>query len=128
YQRLSLSKINVISVNNTIAEIKCNYVDGRMSQKIDVDNVSYHNKSLADNTPETVSGEVGGFVYYPEQVNGYKTRDNPSDSFEDHFSQARLFWNSLTSVEQKDAIESFSFHLGKVKSKSVRQQNAEMWA
>lgn len=128
YHRLGSSNINEIPVNKPIAETNFNHRDGRMRQKIDVDNVAYHNNSLADNTPETVPGEDGGFVDYPEQVEGYKTRDNPSNSFEDHFSQARLFWNSLTSTEQRDAIESFSFHLGKVESKSVRQQNAEMWA
>src|SRR5699024_4396095 len=61
YHRLGSSNINEIPVNKPIAETNFNHRDGRMRQKIDVDNVSYHNNSLADNTPQTVSGEDGGF-------------------------------------------------------------------
>ncbi|MFD1417111.1 catalase-related domain-containing protein [Oceanobacillus jeddahense] len=50
-----------------------------------------------------------------------------SESFDDHFSQARLFWNSLSTFEKQDFVKTFSYHLGKVKSESVRQQNANIW-
>ncbi|WP_040982462.1 catalase-related domain-containing protein [Oceanobacillus jeddahense] len=50
-----------------------------------------------------------------------------SELFDDHFSQARLFWSSLSTFEKQDFVKTFSYHLGKVKSESVRQQNANMW-
>lgn len=128
YHRLGSSNINEIPVNKPIAETNFNYRDGYMRQRIDVDSVNYHNNSLADNTPQTASPQEGGYEDYPEKVEGYKTRDIPSDSFTDHFSQARMFWNSMSTVEKQDIIQTFSFHLGSVKNKSVRQQNVEMWA
>src|SRR5699024_3774386 len=70
---------------------------------------------------------ASGTSEYPEQVEGHITRKLPSDLFDDHFSQARLFWNSLSEVERQDLIKSFSFHLGKVESLSVRQQNIKMF-
>ena len=51
-----------------------------------------------------------------------------SESFKDHFSQATLFWNSMSPPEKKHIIDAFSFELGKVKSMSVKQQVVDMFA
>lgn len=90
--------------------------------------VNYHNNSLAGNTPSEASWEEGGYVHYPQKVDGHVTREVPSDSFKDFFSQARFFWNSLSPVEKQDLVDTFIFHLGSVESEFVRQQNIEMWA
>lgn len=117
-----------LPVNRPIVEKNFNLREGRMRYRIDVDLVHFHNNSLAGNTPSEASFDEGGYVNYPKDVEGYATREVPSDSFYDFFSQPRLFWNSLSDVEKKDLIDSFSYHLGKVNSPSVRQQNVEMWA
>src|SRR5690625_7003240 len=79
-----------------------------MMHRNDVDRVDYHNNSLANNTPATSSPEEGGYAHYPEKVEGHITRDE-SDLFKDYFSQARLFWNSMTPVEKQHIVESFKF-------------------
>ena len=40
-------------------------------------------------------------------------------SFDDHYSQATLFWNSLTEPERDHIVGAFSFELGKVASMEV---------
>ena len=45
-------------------------------------------------------------------VDGEQVRTNPA-SFDDHFSQATLFYRSLTPVEQEHIVEAFTFELGK---------------
>lgn len=127
YHRLG-ANLNEIPINKPIVEVNTNHRDGMDKYRIDVDDVSYHENSLAHNTPAVTPPEKGGYVHYPEKVEGHITRENPSPSFEDFFSQARLFWNSLADFEREDLIESFTFHLQYVKSKSVQQQNVEMWA
>ena len=122
------ANINDIPVNKPIVERNFNLRDSYQRHRIDVDSVHFHNNSLAGNTPAESSFEEGGYVNYPEEVEGHVTREVPSESFTDFFSQPRLFWNSLSHIERQDLINCFVFHLGKVKSKSVRQQNAEMWA
>ncbi|GAA0301718.1 catalase [Gracilibacillus halotolerans] len=121
------ANIEDIPVNRPISERNYNLRDSYQRHRIDVDEITYHNNSLAGNTPSEASFEEGGFVNYPEKVEGNVTRERPSASFFDFFSQARLFWNSLSAPEKDDLIESFSYHLGFVKSKSVRQQNIDMW-
>ena len=122
------SNIEDIPVNRPIADRNYNLRDSYQRHRIDVDSVHYHENSLAGNTPAEISFEEGGYVHYPGKVDGYITRERPSESFFDHFTQARIFWNSLSSAEKQDLVETFIFHLQYVKSKSVRQQNVEMWA
>ena len=63
----------------------------------------------------TSTWEEGGFVHYEEKVEGQVIQAR-SDSFNDHFSQARLFWNSMTHPEKKHITDAFIFEVGKVKS------------
>lgn len=51
-----------------------------------------------------------------------------SRSFDDHFSQAILFWNSQTDEEKKHIIDAFSFELSKVETIGVRKQVVDMFA
>ncbi|MFS0643874.1 catalase [Siminovitchia sp. 179-K 8D1 HS] len=122
------ANINDIPVNRPIVKRSYNLRDSYQRHRIDVDSVHYHNNSLAGNTPAEASFEEGGYVNYPERVEGHVTREVPSESYLDFFSQPRLYWNSLSSIEQQDMVENFIYHIGRVKSKSVRQQNVEMWA
>ncbi|WP_425435900.1 catalase [Oceanobacillus senegalensis] len=117
-----------LPVNKPIVETDYNLRDSYLRYRIDVDSVHYHNNSLAGNTPSEATPEEGGYVHYPEEVEGQMTRDVPSDSFTDFFSQPRMFWNSLSSIERQDLKECLTYHLQYVKSKSVRQQNVDMWA
>ncbi len=128
YHRLGTGNINEIPVNRPLVETNYNMRDGYSKYRIDVDLVAYHKNSLAGNTPAETPPEDGGYMHFPTRVEGHKTRDVPSKSFDDHFSQARLFYNSLAPFERNDLINTFIFHLQSVKSESVRQQNVDMWA
>lgn len=79
----------------------------------------------ANNTPYTSPPAEGGYKEYPKRVEGYVVRGR-SESFNDFFSQPRIFWNSLSTVEKQHTIEAFSYQLGRVKNESVRQQNIEL--
>jgi len=126
--RQNSANIEELPVNKPIVEVNYNQRDSYLRHRIDVDSVHFHNNSLAGNTPAESSPEEGGYVHFPEEVEGHITREEPSESFTDFFSQPRIFWNSLSSVEQQDLTECLLFHLQYVKSKSVRQQNVDMWA
>lgn len=115
-----------IPINRPICPFHNNQRGGFSRQRIDVDQVSYHKNSLANNTPATSTPEEGGYTHYQEKVEG-RVIQARSDSFKDFFSQARLFWNSMSSVEKKHITDAFNFEVGKVKSRSVRQQVVDMF-
>lgn len=122
--RLGSANYDELPINRPICPFHNNTRRGHMRQRIDVDQVDYHQNSLANNTPYTVPPEEGGFESYPKKVDGHVIRAR-SDSFKDYYSQVRIFWNSLTPIEKQHTIDGFSYQLGKVKSKSVRQQNVD---
>lgn len=128
YHRLGTANINEIPVNRPICEVNTNHRDGHSKYRIDIDSMNFHQNMLVNNTPKEASFENGGYEYYPAKVEGNVTREFPSDSFNDYFSQARLFWNSLAPFERNDLVDTFVYHLQYVKNKDVRQRNVEMWA
>lgn len=127
YHRLGTANVEEIPINQPIHTPHVNMRNGYARHRIDVDKVHYGNNSLADNTPAVSDLQKDGFVNYSGQVQGQVTRE-PSESFNDHFSQARLFWNSMSPREKKDIVDSFNYHVGFVESKSVRQQVVDMFA
>ncbi|MBU7592370.1 catalase [Metabacillus halosaccharovorans] len=124
--RLGGPNFHELPINRPVCPFHNNQRDGYGRQTINVGQVSYHKNSLAANTPDPASEEEGGYVHYQEKVEGRKVQSR-SDSFKDHFSQATMFWNSMSEPEKEHIIDAFSFELGKVKSKSVQQQVVDMF-
>ncbi len=60
-----------------------------------------------------------GFTSYPEAESGEKQRVR-SETFADHYSQARQFFVSQTPVEQQHIIDAFVFELSKVERPDIR--------
>ncbi|WP_293952750.1 MULTISPECIES: catalase [unclassified Sphingobacterium] len=119
--RLGGPNFHEIPINRPISPSHNNQRDGFMRQRIDRGKTSYGPNSLGDNYPLQVKEEAGGFKSYQERIDARKVRAR-SDSFRDHFSQARLFYNSQSEPERNHIIDAFSFELGKVKSVPVRQR------
>ena len=82
----------------------------------------YLPNSIDDGHPLVASAKQGAYVNVPRVVDGEKLRDSPA-SFADHFSQATLFWSSLTKVEQDHVVEAFTFELGKCFEQAIRERN-----
>lgn len=124
--RLGGPNFHELPINRPVCPFHNNQRDGYGRQTINTGQVAYHKNSLADNTPSTSTEEEGGYVHYQEKVDGRKIAAR-SESFKDHFSQAKLFWNSMSIVEKKHIIDAFSFEVGKVKNKDIRQQVVDMF-
>jgi len=83
--------------------------------------VNYAPNSLAGGCPFAATGNMRGFVSYPERLDGTKVRER-SDSFKDHFSQATLFYNSLSGPEKDHLVDALRFELGKVEHIHIRER------
>uniref|UniRef100_UPI00388D0557 catalase n=1 Tax=Peribacillus sp. TaxID=2675267 RepID=UPI00388D0557 len=116
--RLGGPNFHEIPINRSVAPVNNNQRDGMHRMAINQGQVSYHKNGLANNSPEPASEAEGGYAHYQEKVDGRKVRQR-SESFKDHYSQAKLFWNSMTDVEKEHIIEAFHFEVGKVKSKDL---------
>jgi len=108
-----------IPINRPLAPVHNNQRDGHMQQTINKGKVAYYPNSLGGGCPMLALGNAGGYVTFPAPVEGRKVRDR-GEGFKDYFSQATLFWKSLSPAEQDHLVAGASFELGKVVAKEVR--------
>ncbi len=83
--------------------------------------VNYEPNSLPGGTARESAAAQGGFVSYAGPVSGRKVRVR-ADSFGDHFSQATLFFQSMTEPEKQHIIQALQFELGKVTVRAVQER------
>ena len=84
----------------------------------------------ANYEPNSLGGTEGvpqkkeGYRHYPAPVQGAKVRER-SKTFVDHYTQAALFFNSLTMPEQDHIAQALIFELGKVSDVKIQKRVLE---
>ena len=116
--RLGSPNFHEIPINRPICPFSNNQRDAHMRTTLNKGRVSYAPASLDGHVMEEV-GPKPGFVSYPQKVEGPKVRER-SPSFEDHYGQASLFWNSQTPIEKEHITNALRFELSKVETREVR--------
>ncbi|MBC2724045.1 MAG: catalase, partial [Desulfosporosinus sp.] len=124
--RLGGPNFHEIPINHTIAPIHNNQRDGSHRMTIDRGVTSYSPNSLNRNYPKPASETEGGYAHYTEKVEGNKVRER-SESFKDNYSQATLFWNSMSAAEKEHIIEAFHFEVGSVMDRNIKQRVVDMF-
>ena len=120
--RLGGPNFHELPINKAINQKSNNQKDGFGRQDILKGEVSYFPNSKALGCPyhAMLKGEIG-FESHEEPINATKVRQR-SSSFADHFSQARLFFQSQAPHEKKHIINALSFELSKVKDAKIRER------
>ena len=113
-----------IPINRPVAPVHNNQRDGYHRETINRGKTNYSPNSRGGGCPMTASGVEGGYVHYQEKVEGRKVRER-SPSFGDHYSQATLFWNSMSPVEKTHIVEAAHFEIGKVEDMTIRKRMVE---
>lgn len=91
--------------------------DGHMQMRVPVGNVANEPNSLDQGAPRECPKT--GFASARIHEAGDKMRMRP-ESFADHYTQARMFYTSMTEFEQAHIANALAFELGKCKQPSVR--------
>ncbi|GAA4506220.1 catalase HPII [Hymenobacter ginsengisoli] len=120
-KRLGGPNFHEIPINRSLAPIHNNQRDGHMRQTINKGNVAYGVNKLNHGYPQQAKASEGGFTSTYERVEGHKIRLR-SKSFVDHYSQARLFWNSQTDVEKMHIVKALRFELSHVQHDEIRER------
>jgi len=90
--------------------------DGIARMRVDRGRTSFEPNTLEPDGPrETPTG----FATVPQQVTGEKVRRR-SETFADHYSQARMFYRSMTATEQRHIAAAYTFELSKVETLVIR--------
>jgi catalase len=96
--------------------VRNNQRDARGRIFINKGRVSYYPNTLAKGCPMQ---SPDGFKSYSEKMEGWKVRER-SKSFGDHFSQASMFWNSISQWEKDHLADAISFELNMVSVEAIR--------
>ena len=121
--RLGGPNFHEIPINRPVAPGHNNQRDAQHRSTINKGRASYEPNSIDGGWPKETppAAHDGGFESYPERIDANKIRQR-SESFSDHFSQARLFFNSMSKHEQEHIIAAYSFELGKVEREPIRER------
>ena len=92
--------------------------DGHMAMRNPVGRANYQPNSWELGPRES---PAKGFPSFREPVEGVKQRVR-SETFADHYSQARLFFDSQAEPEQKHIAAALTFELSKVKTPVIRER------
>jgi catalase len=119
--RLGGPNFHEIPINAPLAPVHNNQRDGMHRQAIHRGRVSYEPNSLGGGCP--FQAGKAGFVSFPEprDVDDDKVRGK-AERFADHYTQARLFWNSQSEVEKRHIVNAFRVELSKVQTPAVRER------
>ena len=105
-----------LPINRPAAPVNDNLRDGFAQQAVHTGRAPYSPNSVGGGCP-FATGDAG-FVHFPQPVTGTKIRQR-AQSFDDHYSQATLFWNSLSEPERDHEVGAFSFELSKVADPAI---------
>jgi catalase len=119
--RLAGPNFNQIPINRPHAAVNDNHRDGFHQQAVHGGVAPYSPSSLDGGCPFFAGADEGAFVDVPVEVRGAKVRENPA-TYDDHFSQARLFWTSMTPVEQEHIVNAYAFELGKCYEQAIKER------
>ncbi len=119
--RLGGPNFQEIPINRPLGTVHNNQRDGFMRQMINKGKTAHSPNGMAGGCPFQAGKMQGGFTSYPERIEAHKIRER-SPSFFDHFSQAKLFFNSQSEPEKNHITDALSFELGKVELISIRER------
>lgn len=120
--RLGGPNFDQIPINRPHAPVNDMLRDGFHQDGVHTGVAPYHPNSLDGGCPFLASAESAAYIEVPEEVSGRKVRQAPA-SFDDHFSQARLFYRSLSPVEQEHVAQAYTFELGKCYEENIKTRN-----
>ncbi|WP_372698156.1 catalase [Arthrobacter sp. JSM 101049] len=129
--RLGGPNFSQLPINLPHAQVNDMLRDGMHQTYIHEGIAPYHPNSLDGGCP-FMAGEGDStrlpFIDVPEHIaESVKERRNPA-TFEDHFSQPKLFYRSLSRQEQLHVQQAYSFELGKCTSEEVRKNQLQALA
>jgi catalase len=123
--RLGGPNFHALPINRPLCAVHHFQRDGQHQGAIHRGSAAYEPNTLAQGAEMRVDGSTQGFQTQSQETGvgaGAAKQRQRSARFDDHFSQATLFWNSQTSVSKEHIVAAFRGELGQVQSLDIRQR------
>ena len=119
--RLGGPNFHQIPINRPHAPVNDLLRDGFHHDAVHGGVAPYRPNSLDGGCPFVAGADEGAFLEAAVSVAGPKTRSAPA-SYDDHFSQVRQFWLSMTPVERDHIVLAYTFELTKCFEQTIRER------
>ncbi|MFD8951237.1 catalase [Streptomyces xanthophaeus] len=120
--RLGGPNFGQIPINRPHAPVNDMLRDGMHQTAVHSGAAPYRPNSLDGGCPFLAGADDGAFIEAPVELPAArKVREAPA-SFDDHFTQPRLFWLSMTPVEREHIIAAYTFELTKCYEQAVKER------
>jgi catalase len=117
-----------IPINRPHAPVNHMLREGFHQPGVHPGNAPYRPNSVDGGCPFAAGADLAAFIEAPVALPAWtKRRANPA-SYDDHFSQATLFYRSLQPVEQAHIVEAFAFELGKCYEQAIKERELAVLA
>ncbi|WP_435245625.1 catalase [Streptomyces sp. NRRL F-5630] len=111
-----------LPINRTHAPVNDMLRDGMHQTAVHQGVAPYRPNSLDGGCPFLPGSAQGADIEVPAPVAASRKVREAPESFDDHYSQPRLFWRSMSPVEQEHIIGAYSFELGKCYEQAVKER------
>ena len=111
-----------IPINRTHAPVNDMLRDGLHQDAVHSGVAPYKPNSLDGGCPFFAGADEHAFIDFPTPVAAAAKVREAAASFDDHFSQARLFWLSMSPIEREHIIASYSFELYKCYEQAIKER------
>ena len=111
-----------LPVNRPHAPVNDMLRDGMHQSAVHTGVAPSHPNTLDGGCPFHAGADEGAFVDLPVTVTESAIERAQPRSFDDHFSQARLFYRSLTEVEQEHVRDAYAFELAKCYEQAITER------
>ncbi|CAM5489057.1 Catalase OS=Streptomyces alboniger OX=132473 GN=CP975_33225 PE=3 SV=1 [Streptomyces alboniger] len=120
--RLGGPNFGQLPINRTHAPVNDMLRDGMHQTAVHRGAAPYRPNSVDGGCPFLAGADTGAYIEVPAEVPAArKVRESPA-SFDDHFSQPRQFWLSMTSVEREHIVAAYTFELGKCWETGIKER------
>src|SRR3954466_12116088 len=120
--RLGGPNFTQIPINRPHAPVNSMHREGFHQQAVQHGVAPYRPNSLDGGNPFPAGEEDGAYVETPvTMTQATKVRAAPA-SYTDHYSQVRLFWQSMSPVEQEHIVRAYTFELGKCYEQTIKER------
>ncbi|WP_134741303.1 catalase [Nocardioides sp. 503] len=126
--RLGGPNFSQIPINRPHAPVNDMLRDGFHQHAVHGGVAPYKPASLDGGCPFFAGADDNAFEDLPVRVaESTKVRENPA-SYDDHYSQPRQFWLSMTPVEKEHIIRAYTFELGKCYEQAIKERQLQSLA
>ncbi|MFD6303880.1 catalase [Streptomyces sp. NPDC060223] len=126
--RLGGPNFGQLPINRTHAPVNDMLRDGMHQSAVHRGVAPYRPNSLDGGCPFLAGADTGAYIEVPEQVPAARKVREAAASFDDHYSQPRLFWLSMTPTEREHIVAAYTFELNKCWETAIKERALKVLA